>query len=91
MPLCKGFLSPLSNLTVMCNCRYCTQAGLEQDCWRVLNRCIQHVEVASERDKAVNAAVQRTMDTLLQQVTLRHVLVLFLVMISGAIMRGMMG
>ena len=50
-------------------CRGMTQAGLEQDCWRLLNRCIQHVEAASERDKAVDAAVQRVMDTLIQQVT----------------------
>lgn len=56
----------------LCICRLLTQAGLEQDCWRVLNRCIQHVEVASERDNAVNAAAERVMDSLIQQVTLHH-------------------
>ena len=59
-------------LEAVCRLRICrgvNQAGLEQDCWRLLNRCIQHVEAASERDKAADAAVQRVMDILIQQVT----------------------
>ena len=61
---------PQGNHTGLAICRGVNQAGVEQDCWRVLNRCIQHVEAASEREEAVNAAVQRCMDNLIQQVAL---------------------
>lgn len=61
---------PQDDFTGLAICRGMNQVGVEQDCWRVLNRCIQHVEAASEREEAVDAAVQRIMDNLIHQVTL---------------------
>ena len=51
-------------------CRMANEEGLQRDCMRVLNRCIQQLEADVERSRIVGAAVQSVMDTLLNKVTL---------------------
>lgn len=46
------------------------EEGLQRDCMRVLNRCIQQLEADAERSRIVGVAVQSVMDTLLNKVTL---------------------
>ena len=53
----------------MAICRLATKEGLQEDCWRVLDQCIQRLEADVHQERLLEASVQHMMDVILSRVS----------------------
>lgn len=53
----------------MAVCRLAAEEGLQKDCWRVLDQCMQHIEADAHQSRLLEASLQHLMDVILSRVS----------------------